>query len=176
MLKLIFTLVVASSSLSLYGGAINQVGDNLPPRPPQSMIQCHNDAWVSKNLVDVSGYKLDKKYSPFVAQALKDSGASGKQLQISSAYRSCEEQKQLRINACGLGDYNLYEKPIDYCLPPTEPAGKSLHNEGLAVDFRCQGYEVFEYSPCLTWLRTNGFKYHLYEHRLEPWHWSTTGH
>ena len=174
MLKLIITLMAMSSSVSIYGGAISQVAEDLPPRPTQAMIQCHDDTWVSKNLTTVGDYKLDKKYAPFIQKALTDANADGYSLQISSAYRTCQEQKQLRINACGLGDYNLYEKPIDYCLPPTEPAGKSLHNEGLAVDFKCGGFGVFEYSPCLTWLRTNGYKYHLYEHRLEPWHWSTT--
>lgn len=174
MLKVMLSLMVLSSGLSSYGGAISQVAVDLPPRPTQAMIECHDETWVADNLSTVQGFKLQKKFAPFVDQALSDSEVDGYQLQISSAYRTCPEQKQLRISACGLGDYNLNQKPIDLCLPPTEPAGKSLHNEGLAVDFKCAGYGVFDSSPCLTWLRSNGYKYHLYEHRLEPWHWSTT--
>ncbi len=169
------TLLALSGGLSVYGGGISQVAETLPPRPSQDMIECHDGAWASENLIDAGVFKLQKKFAPFVEQAISDSKAGGFQLQISSADRTCPEQKQLRISACGLGDYNLYVKPIDLCLPPTEPAGKSLHNEGLAVDFKCYAYGVFESSPCLSWLRTNGYKYHLYEHRLEPWHWSTTG-
>lgn len=174
MLELMVTLLALSGSLSVYGGGINQLAETLPPRPGQDMIECHDESWASENLTDTGGFKVQKKLAPFVDQALADSKQNSAQLQISSAYRDCQEQKQLRISACGLGDYNLYQKPIDFCLPPTEPAGKSLHNEGLAIDFKCYGYGVFESSPCLTWLRSNGFKYHLYEHRLEPWHWSTT--
>ena len=51
----------------------------------------------------------------------------------------------------------------------------SLHNEGLAVDLACNGYGFFESSPCYGWLKTNSTRYHLTEHELEPWHWSTTG-
>ena len=174
MLKVILALVVLSSGVSSYGGALSKVAADLPPRLPQSMIECHDESWVAQNLTSIGDFKLQAKFAPFIEKALEDSGLSGSQLQISSAYRTCPEQKQLRISACGLGDYNLYVKPIELCLPPTEPAGKSLHNEGLAVDFKCYGYGVFESSPCLAWLRTNGYKYHLYEHRLEPWHWSTT--
>lgn len=174
MLELLVTLLALSGSLSVYGGEVSQIASTLPPRPSQSMIQCHDQSWVAENLTEVSGFKLQNKLAPFVDQALSESKNSSAELQISSAYRTCQEQKQLRISACGLGDYNLYQKPIDFCLPPTEPAGKSLHNEGLAVDFKCSGFGVFESSPCITWLRENGYKYHLYEHRLEPWHWSTT--
>lgn len=175
MLKLMLTLLTLSGSLSAYGGAVSQVASELPPRPGQSMIECHDVAWVADNLTDAGSFKLQKKFAPFVERAITDSKTNYYQLQISSSYRTCPEQKQLRISACGLGDYNLNIKPIDLCFPPTEPAGKSLHNEGLAVDFKCSGYGVFDSSPCLLWLRKNGYKYHLYEHRLEPWHWSTTG-
>lgn len=177
MLKFLLGIVLATSSISAYGAGKAEVVSQLPPRPDPSSISCHTDTWRDETLATVEdGFKLNKKLAPFVTQALADARAAGKNLQINSSYRSCAEQQSLRIAACGSGDYNQYVKPIDLCLPPTEPAGQSMHNEGLAVDFKCGGYGQFESSPCYTWLKANGYKYHLYEHRLEAWHWSTTSH
>lgn len=177
MLKLLLGVMLATSSVSAYGVSKAQVVSQLPPRPDPSSITCHNNAWRGQALDTVeANFKLNKKLAPFVKQALQDARAKGYDLEFNSTYRSCAEQQSLRIAACGSGDYNLYVKPIDLCLPPTEPAGQSLHNEGLAVDFKCGGYGLFESSPCYSWLKDNGYKYHLYEHRLEPWHWSTTSH
>lgn len=177
MLKLLLGLIIAANGVSVYGVSKAEVVSVLPPRTDPANVQCHDDAWQNTNLVTVEGsFKLQTKLAPFVKQALADARDDGYNLQINSTYRTCTEQQSLRISACGSGDYNLYIKPIDLCLPPTEPAGKSLHNEGLAVDFKCGGYGLFENSPCYTWLKQNGYMYHLYEHRLEPWHWSTTGH
>ena len=145
MLQLMVTLLALTGSLSVYGGGINQLAETLPPRPGQDMIECHDESWASENLTDTGGFKVQKKLAPFVDQVLADSKQNSAQLQISSAYRDCQEQKQLRISACGLGDYNLYQKPIDFCLPPTEPAGKSLHNEGLAIDLNATDTEYLNH-------------------------------
>jgi len=166
---------------ALLGGVLTQTqvimdaAQRLPARPAQSLISCHDAVWEQTNLTTVSSIKIDTKLAPFIKQAVTDARNSNLLLEINSGYRTCAQQQNLRISACGIGDYNLYQKPIELCAPPTEPAGKSLHNEGLAIDFKCGGYSTFANSPCLKWLRVNGYKYHLSEHYLEPWHWSTTG-
>lgn len=156
------------------GGIINYAG-SIPPKPDQSSIKCHDASWQKTNLVNFNGFELNEKFSLFISRMFEDGKKSGIYFRVNSAYRDCAEQGGLRAAACGLGEYNLYQKPINLCFPPTEPAGKSLHNEGLAVDLACNGYGFFESSPCYGWLKTNSTRYHLTEHELEPWHWSTTG-
>lgn len=166
----ITTILLSNISTSSYFDL-----QTLPPRPDQSLIECHTAKWESENLTGEKNKAIHIKLAPYINRAVVEASASGNQLLITSAYRSCEQQAQLRANACGVGDYNLYQKPIDLCLPPTEPAGRSLHNEGLAVDFACRGYGYFQSSPCYAWLKQNAENFQLREHQLEPWHWSTTG-
>lgn len=147
----------------------------IPPMPSQTKITCHDAAWEQQALVPYGGIKTSTKLKPLLEQMVADATSSGASIAFTSGYRSCAEQASLRAYACGTGDYNMNIKPIKDCNPPTEPAGKSLHNEGLAVDLACNGYSVFEYSPCYTWMKANHAKYFLFEHELEPWHWSTTG-
>lgn len=143
----------------------------LPPQPNQSTISCHDQNWASHNLTTVSGSLFHNKLAPYIKNVLHDSAKQGLELIINSGYRDCPLQQELRLQACG----DLNKKPIKNCTPPTEPAGRSLHNEGLAVDFACGGYAFFETSPCYGWLKQRAHFYALFEHELEPWHWSTTG-
>ncbi len=167
-------LTTVSLLLSQSTAVINYAG-SIPPKPDQSAILCHDASWGQANLAPLGNHEVHKKLLPFLQRMITDGEGQGHSLTINSGYRTCSEQGSLRAMACGIGDYNLYRKPINLCLPPTEPAGRSLHNEGLAVDLACAGYGVFEYSPCYRWLKTASPAYHLAEHALEPWHWSTTG-
>lgn len=155
-------------------GVVHYV-ESLPPRPEQTQVACRDAAWEAANLASVEESRLHKKLVPFTKNLLTEARSQGVPLTINVGYRSCEYQLNLRKLNCGLGDYNLYQKPSSECTPPTEPAGKSLHNEGLAIDFSCHGYALIETSPCLKWLQANASKYHLYKHSIEAWHWSTTG-
>lgn len=176
MLEAITSAVLFVSAVTATASQAAPVAAQLPPRPSQDQIRCFDATEQKQVLTPVStGTLVHKKLAPFVERVITDAAASGHTLTITSGYRSCQEQQRLRISACGAGEYNLTQKPIDLCFPPTEPAGRSLHNEGLAVDFACAGYGFFANSPCYTWLKANSSTYHLYEHRLEPWHWSTTG-
>lgn len=171
-----FIRLVAASGVifSQTQGVVSYV-QTLPPAPDQTQIMCRSAAWEDENLAVIESARVHKKLLPFVQKALIDARAERVNLQISIAYRTCDHQLQLRKMNCGLGNFNIYQKPSEQCTPPTEPAGKSLHNEGLALDFYCYGYALFENSPCLTWLKNNASTYHLYNHELEAWHWSTTG-
>lgn len=165
----VMSLVVSQTTTVL------STAGSIPPKPSQTEITCKDTTWENSNLTSYAGFKFHKKLLPFVQKLQADGKAAGVNIIINSAYRNCIEQGNLRAMACGIGYYNLYQKPINLCLPPTEPAGKSLHNEGLAVDLACYGYSMFEYSPCYSWIKQNASKYHLIEHELEAWHWSTTG-
>ena len=102
----------------------------------------------------------------------------GIELQLVSAYRSVEYQKQLFIRKLSAG------QSIDEILKVNAAPGYSEHHSGKALDLTCPESECleesFELSPAFAWLQrhaadyafkmsfprnnVNGFLY-------EPWHW-----
>ncbi len=175
MINWILGVLMTTAVLSPSIGTGVQYVSAMPPAPDQSAITCHDSTWEQQTLVAYSGVRTHTKLRPFLEKMVTDGQKAGVSLAFTSGYRTCGEQASLRAYACGTGEYNMNVKPIKDCHPPTEPAGKSLHNEGLAVDLACSGYGLFETSPCYTWLKANHASYMLFEHELEPWHWSTTG-
>jgi len=91
-------------------------------------------------------------------------------------YRSPDAQIQLRMEHCGTSNYAIYEMPASQCSPPTARPGSSLHEQGLAVDFTCNGGGTVDSGDeCWTWLEANAADYGLYNLPSEPWHWSVDG-
>jgi LAS superfamily LD-carboxypeptidase LdcB len=94
-----------------------------------------------------------------------------------SAYRSTERQIQLRIQNCGGNTYyNIWQKPASACSPPTAVPGRSLHEQGRALDLTYGGRLITSRSnDGFRWLAANAASYGLFNLPSEPWHWSTTG-
>jgi LAS superfamily LD-carboxypeptidase LdcB len=91
-------------------------------------------------------------------------------------YRSPDEQIQLRIAHCGSSYYAIYEMPASSCSPPTARPGSSNHEQGLAVDFTCDGSLIeSSASPCFEWLTAHAADYGFYNLPAERWHWSNDG-
>lgn len=92
-------------------------------------------------------------------------------------YRSSQGQIETRRNNCGDGNYNIYDKPASQCSPPTARPGSSMHEQGLAVDFTCNGGGAISSrsSSCYQWMNGNASSYGFYNLPSEPWHWSTNG-
>ena len=109
-------------------------------------------------------------------QALLDAAfADGIRL-CGGGYRDPEEQIALRRAHCGTSDYAIYEMPSSQCSPPTARPGSSMHEQGLAIDFTCNGGgTVSSGSACFRWLSANAATYGLANLPSEPWHWSTNG-
>lgn len=175
MLNWLSGMVVTVTALTPLATSTAQQLNTLPPQPSQDQIVCRNISWEKDTLDQVDQVNIHKKLSPYIKKMIREARTQQLSIRITSGYRTCTEQGSLRASACGLGDYNMYVRPISECTPPTEPAGRSLHNEGLAVDLSCDGYGVFAYSPCYQWLTPRAHMYQIKEHQLEPWHWSTTG-
>jgi LAS superfamily LD-carboxypeptidase LdcB len=77
---------------------------------------------------------------------------------------------------CGTSDYAIYEMPSSQCSPPTARPGSSMHEQGLAVDFTCNGGgTVSSGDVCDGWLESNAATYGFYNLPSEPWHYSTNG-
>jgi LAS superfamily LD-carboxypeptidase LdcB len=109
-------------------------------------------------------------------QALLDAAAADGISLCGGGYRSPEEQIQLRMEHCGTSDYAIYQMPASQCDPPTARPGSSLHEQGLAIDFTCDGGSVVDYGDaCWNWLEASANSYGLYNLPSEPWHWSVDG-
>ena len=83
----------------------------------------------------------------------------------------------MRRKNCGTTPYDIYDKPSSECTPPTAKPGTSMHERGLAIDFKygTQMSEQFKDTPGFTWLQRNAARFGLKNFWKEPWHWSTTG-
>ncbi|HYZ99743.1 MAG TPA: M15 family metallopeptidase [Acidimicrobiales bacterium] len=109
-------------------------------------------------------------------QALLDAAAADGLLLCGGGYRDPDDQIQLRMEHCGTSTYAIYEMPSSQCDPPTAPPGTSMHEQGLAIDFTCNGGGTVSYGDaCYVWLSANAASYGLYNLPSEPWHWSTDG-
>jgi LAS superfamily LD-carboxypeptidase LdcB len=110
-----------------------------------------------------------------VQALLNDAAADGVML-CGGGYRDPQEQIQLRMAHCGTSNYAIYEMPASQCSPPTAIPGTSMHEQGLAIDFTCNGGgTVSTGDECWDWLQANAVGYGLYNLPSEPWHWSTNG-
>jgi LAS superfamily LD-carboxypeptidase LdcB len=106
---------------------------------------------------------------------LADAGADGVGL-CGWGYRSPERQVLLRRQHCGTSSYAIYEMPSYQCSPPTARPGRSMHEQGLAVDFTCDGGSISSRgNSCFRWLDGHASRHGFYNLPSEPWHWSTNG-
>ena len=106
-----------------------------------------------------------------VARLLVDARAQGVELD-GSGWRSPQRQIELRRQHCGSSYEAVFLAPSSACSPPTARPGRSLHERGLAVDFRnCSTRSTV----CYRWLSANAHRYGLFNLPSEPWHWSATG-
>jgi hypothetical protein len=112
---------------------------------------------------------------PSLRGLLDAAGAAGVQL-CGWGYRSGDRQVALRRSHCGSSDYAIWHMPAWQCSPPTARPGRSMHEQGLAVDFTCGGGSIgSRRNSCFRWLSDHAASFGLYNLPSEPWHWSTTG-
>ncbi len=109
-------------------------------------------------------------------QSMLDAAAADGNSMCGGGYRDPAAQIALRRANCGSSDYAIYEAPSSACSPPTARPGTSNHEQGLAIDFTCNGGgAIGRSSPCFSWLQNNASSYGLYNLPSEPWHWSNDG-
>ncbi len=101
-------------------------------------------------------------------------------------FRTKEAQIALRTKNCG-GSGNVYNSNAK-CTPVTAVPGTSMHESGMAFDFKCDGKLInigtgrknkfainASTKKCFDWLSSNAGKYGLKNLPSENWHWSTNG-
>lgn len=86
-------------------------------------------------MVDVQGITVAPAMAGPLRQLLEDMDRQGYQL-TGWGHRDAAEQIQLRRQNCGSSDWAIHHMPVMQCSPPTALPGTSMHELGLAVDFR----------------------------------------
>lgn len=166
--------------LSLNTGQLNNLVSSSQPPKLDSLISssklvetetCQSSKLRQYSLMTIEDHKVNILLYLQTKSILKEARAAGKPIGLTSTFRPCAEQSSLRRANCG-GDTSL---PAESCNPPTEKPGESLHNYGLAIDFKCSDSPIFEQSSCYGWLKENAGRYKLQQRVGEPWHWSPNG-
>ena len=131
--------------------------------------------------VEVAGYWVHSCIADNIAALLTHAVAEGIDLSGGWAWRDHQRQHELRrINGCPDGWVHATPEPpaspSTSCRVPTAPPGASMHERGLAIDFRCAGRPLSSRAQsCFRWLQANAARYGLINYPAEPWHWSTNG-
>jgi hypothetical protein len=153
--------------------------DDQPPPTPAGCVtdteQLHLAGAATAQLTTVDGITVDGQIAPQVHQLVDAARSGGYQL-TGTGYRTPEQQIELRRQHCGASRYAIYEMPAGQCSPPTARPGTSLHEQGLAIDFSCDGALIeSRTSACFTWMAANAPTLGLHNLPSEPWHWSVDG-
>lgn len=121
-------------------------------------------------LATVGGITVHAAIAPQLAGLLEAAAADGIVL-TGWGWRSTQRQIELRtINGCP----DTHSAPPSSCRIPTAVPGRSMHEQGLAVDFTHNGAAITSRSnPAYRWLAANAATYGLFNLPAEPWHWST---
>jgi peptidoglycan hydrolase-like protein with peptidoglycan-binding domain len=127
------------------------------------------------DIVAVRGIQVARQIAPKVEALMAAAQADGIIL-TGGGWRSRERQIELRRQHCGPTQYDIYERPSGECTPPTAPPGRSMHEQGLAIDFQHNGQSLGATSPAFRWLAQNASRFGFYNLPSEPWHWSVNGH
>jgi LAS superfamily LD-carboxypeptidase LdcB len=128
----------------------------------------------SGEIVSVGGISVHQSIAGQVQAMLSAAAADGIQLS-GSGYRDSARQVELRRQHCGSSSFAIYEASPSSCSPPTARPGSSMHERGLAIDFREGGSALTRSSAGFRWLQGNAARFGFFNLPSEPWHWSTTG-
>lgn len=128
----------------------------------------------SGEIVSVNGIRVHRSIAGNLQSLLNAASAAGINLS-GGGYRDSQGQINTRRNNCGTSHYAIYEMPASSCSPPTARPGRSMHEQGLAIDFTQGGSTLTRSSSGYHWLKANAASYGFYNLPSEPWHWSTNG-
>jgi hypothetical protein len=165
---------------AIYDTMLDHAGREVLTTPPADPNTCDpaptpGAVVPDGDLTDVRGIVVHTSIAAGLEALLAAAEADGLTL-TGWGYRSYDRQVELRRAHCGDTHYLIYEAPASECSPPTARPGTSMHEVGLAVDFRnCETRST----RCWRWLNDNAATavpdFALYNLPSEPWHWSVNG-
>lgn len=136
-----------------------------------NLVNTELDVFGRQPLLDADAFAA---WQAMQAAAAKD----GIVLQIVSAYRSFDYQKQLFMKKLARGD------SLNHILQVNAAPGYSEHHTGRALDIGSPGFPylevIFETSPAFHWLQQHAASFRFYLSfprnnpsgiQYEPWHW-----
>lgn len=125
-------------------------------------------------IVTVEGFRVHASIAGSLHDMVVAARADGIDLR-GKGYRSTSRQIELRRQNCGPTEFDIWEKSSSACSPPTAKPNRSLHESGLAIDFR-QGEDSItsRSQPAYRWLAANAAAYGFFNLPSEPWHWSVS--
>lgn len=126
-------------------------------------------------IVTVQGFRVHVDIAQNLEALLNHAAADG--IHFGGwGYRDHQAQIRLRRAHCGSSNYAIWHMPSSQCRPPTARPGRSMHEQGKAIDFTYGGRAIgTRSSPGYKWLAAHAASYGLYNLPSEPWHWSTNG-
>jgi LAS superfamily LD-carboxypeptidase LdcB len=158
------------------GGGTGSGGGGGVPAPEPAVIKPAPGGLATVTCPQGGSIKVAGAIAEDVQGLLNAAAAAGVSLCASSGWRSPESQIALRRAHCGTSNYAIYQMPSSQCSPPTARPGSSMHEQGLAIDFSCNGGGAIRRgNTCWNFLVAHANDYGLYNLPSEPWHWSTTG-
>jgi len=166
---------LASQSAADEAALVKELASVPAPPPPAKPTPVP----ASTGTIDIrdagKGIRVHVSIVADIQRLLADADAAGVNL-AGGGYRDPAAQIRTRINNCGSSNYAIYQMPARRCSPPTARPGRSMHEQGKAIDFTFNGRLIRSRSgPGWNWLRANAAKYGLQNLPSEPWHWSTNG-
>lgn len=145
------------------------------PTPPAAPAVSATRTGYNVPLATVAGIEVHANIAAQLGAMIAAAAVDGITL-TGGGWRSPDEQIQIRMEVCGTSDYAIWEMPSWECSPPVARPGRSMHEQGLAIDFTAGGDLIRSRShPAFAWLAANAERYGFYNLPSEPWHWSTTG-
>lgn len=129
----------------------------------------------ASQIVKVQGFRVHVDIAQNLEALLNHAAADG--IHFGGwGYRDHQAQIRLRKSHCGSSNYAIWHMPSSQCRPPTARPGRSMHEQGKAIDFTYGGRAIgTRSSPGYKWLAAHAASYGLYNLPSEPWHWSTNG-
>ena len=129
----------------------------------------------SVSVTSVGGITVNVAIASQIRGLLDAATAAGFNLR-GGGYRSSAAQVATRRAKCGPSYYDIYQKPASQCSPPTAIPGRSMHEQGRAIDFTSGGVLITSGSdPAFVWLSRNASRFGMYNWPSERWHWSPNG-
>ncbi len=147
----------------LLGGAAIPGGGSVALVPSSDIRDAGYGVYVHRDIVANVAALLDAAHADGVNLA-------------GGGYRDSADQIRLRRANCGSSDYAIFQMSASRCRPPTARPGRSMHEQGRAIDFTYNGRLITRRSgPGWAWLKANAASYGLFNLPSEPWHFSTNG-
>ena len=153
--------------------AVGEVATGLPSFAPLRGPVEAIPAVPASRLVTIAAMRVH----PCLAAPLRAMVAAARSAGVrltGTAFRPTAAQIAYRRKNCRVGRRaptasEILFLPTEACRPPTAPPGLSMHERGLAIDFKVTNGRVG------AWLRGNAARFGFRNYPPERWHWSTNG-